>query len=264
MIRKAQDIRAAIYARVSSDQQAEAGTIGSQVEALQQRVQEDGLLLEPEFCFLDDGYTGATLIRPALERLRDVAATGAIDRLYVHCPDRLAQVRLSGSAGRRVEAMRGGTDLPEPRTGPHAGGGVAASGPGHGGGIRTGEDPGAQPARQAPRSPPWFSQCSERGALRIPLRSRRQGRPGRLPSGSGRGPRGPAGLPMGGTGPPVDRRSDTPIGKPRHSNTFRQVVLGSNDDLGHVEESRLQGLGRFRQDPRRRAAPSPAATTQRQ
>jgi len=91
MIRKAQDVRAAIYARVSSDQQAEAGTIGSQVEALRQRVQEDGLLLEPEFCFLDDGYTGATLIRPALERLRDVAATGAIDRLYVHCPDRLAR-----------------------------------------------------------------------------------------------------------------------------------------------------------------------------
>ena len=91
MIRKAQDIRAAIYARVSSDQQAEAGTIDSQVEALRQRVQEDSLLLEPEFCFLDDGYTGATLIRPALERLRDVAATGAVDRLYVHCPDRLAR-----------------------------------------------------------------------------------------------------------------------------------------------------------------------------
>jgi len=91
MIRKAQEIRAAIYARVSSDQQAEAGTIASQVAALRQRVQEDRLPLEPEFCFLDDGYTGATLIRPALERLRDVAATGSIDRLYVHCPDRLAR-----------------------------------------------------------------------------------------------------------------------------------------------------------------------------
>ena len=91
MIRKAPDVRAAIYARVSSDQQAEAGTIDSQVEALRRRVQDDGLLLEPEFCFLDDGYTGASLVRPALERLRDVAGTGAIDRLYVHCPDRLAR-----------------------------------------------------------------------------------------------------------------------------------------------------------------------------
>ena len=41
--------------------------------------------------FLDEGYSGATLIRPALERLRDVIAAGAIDRLYVHSPDRLAR-----------------------------------------------------------------------------------------------------------------------------------------------------------------------------
>ncbi len=81
----------AIYARVSSEQQAEAGTINSQIEALKQRVAEDGLILEPGFCFMDDGYSGATLIRPALERLRDTMASGAIDRLYVHSPDRLAR-----------------------------------------------------------------------------------------------------------------------------------------------------------------------------
>ena len=72
----------AIYARVSSEQQAEAGTINSQIEALKQRVAEDGLTLEPGFCFMDDGYSGATLIRPALERLRDTVASGAIDKLY--------------------------------------------------------------------------------------------------------------------------------------------------------------------------------------
>jgi site-specific DNA recombinase len=81
----------AIYARVSSEQQAEAGTINSQIEALKQRVSEAGLALEQEFCFIDDGYSGATLIRPALERLRDTIASGAIDRLYVHSPDRLAR-----------------------------------------------------------------------------------------------------------------------------------------------------------------------------
>ena len=80
----------AIYARVSSEQQAEAATIDSQVDALQGRIAADGLTLETEMRFLDEGYSGATLIRPALERLRDVAATGAIDRLYVHSPDRLA------------------------------------------------------------------------------------------------------------------------------------------------------------------------------
>jgi site-specific DNA recombinase len=81
----------AIYARVSSEQQAEAATIDSQVDALQGQIAADGLTLETEMRFLDEGYSGATLIRPALERLRDVAATGAIDRLYVHSPDRLAR-----------------------------------------------------------------------------------------------------------------------------------------------------------------------------
>jgi site-specific DNA recombinase len=40
---------------------------------------------------LDDGFSGSTLVRPALERLRDRVAEGAIDRLYVHSPDRLAR-----------------------------------------------------------------------------------------------------------------------------------------------------------------------------
>ncbi len=81
----------AIYARVSSDQQAEAGTIGSQLSALQERVAQDGFVLPKEMQFIEDGYTGATLVRPALERLRDLVATGAVDRLYVHSPDRLAR-----------------------------------------------------------------------------------------------------------------------------------------------------------------------------
>jgi len=85
------DLRVAIYARVSSEQQAEAGTIASQVDALIKKVRADGLAMEGELRFIDEGYSGATLVRPALERLRDLAATGAIDRIYVHCPDRLAR-----------------------------------------------------------------------------------------------------------------------------------------------------------------------------
>ena len=45
----------------------------------------------PELTFIDDGCSGATLLRPSLERLRDVAALQGIDRLYVHSPDRLAR-----------------------------------------------------------------------------------------------------------------------------------------------------------------------------
>ena len=84
-------LRAALYARVSSQQQAEANTIASQVEALQARIQADGLTWEADACFLDEGYSGSTLLRPALERLRDQVAAGAVDRLYVHSPDRLAR-----------------------------------------------------------------------------------------------------------------------------------------------------------------------------
>lgn len=83
--------RAAIYARVSSERQAQEDTIDSQVQALRGRVQEEGLTLDEELCFIDDGYSGSTLVRPALERLRDQASAGAIDRLYVHSPDRLAR-----------------------------------------------------------------------------------------------------------------------------------------------------------------------------
>jgi site-specific DNA recombinase len=80
-----------IYARVSSDQQTQQGTIDSQVAALRQRVQADGLVLEEELCFVEDGYSGSTLVRPALERLRDIAWSGGFQRLYVHSPDRLAR-----------------------------------------------------------------------------------------------------------------------------------------------------------------------------
>jgi len=84
-------IRPAAYGRVSSDKQADELTIDSQVAALRQRIVEDGLKLDDELCFLDEGYSGHTLIRPALEKLRDVAHCGGIDRLYVHSPDRLAR-----------------------------------------------------------------------------------------------------------------------------------------------------------------------------
>ena len=81
----------AIYARVSSEPHAETHTIARQVAALRERVAADGLAVSEAMQFLDEGYSGATLVRPALERLRDVIAAGSVDRLYVHSPDRLAR-----------------------------------------------------------------------------------------------------------------------------------------------------------------------------
>src|SRR5712691_5985533 len=85
------EIQVAIYAQVSSEQQSEAKTIESQLSELRAHVKALGLLLPSEHEFIDNGYSGSTLIRPALEQLRDVVAAGGIDQVYVHCPDRLAR-----------------------------------------------------------------------------------------------------------------------------------------------------------------------------
>lgn len=84
-------IRVALYARVSSERQADELTIESQVAALRQRIAADRCQLEAELCFRDDGFSGYTMRRPGLEQLRDLAYSGVIDRLYVHSPDRLAR-----------------------------------------------------------------------------------------------------------------------------------------------------------------------------
>src|SRR4029453_14252242 len=85
------DLRVAIYARVSGEQQVKEDTIDSQLEAVTQRVASDALGCDPELRFVDDGYSGSLLAPPGLERLRDQAAAGAIDRLYLLDPDRLSR-----------------------------------------------------------------------------------------------------------------------------------------------------------------------------
>jgi site-specific DNA recombinase len=84
-------LRVAFYARVSGEQQEKEDTIASQLEALAQRIATDGSECEPELHFVDDGCSGYILTRPGLERLRDQAAAGAIDRLDVLDPDRLSR-----------------------------------------------------------------------------------------------------------------------------------------------------------------------------
>src|SRR3954451_5308254 len=85
------DLRVGFYARVSGERQAKEDTIASQIEAVMKRVADDALECDPELRFVDDGYSGSILVRPGLERLRDQAAAGAIDRLYVLDPDRFSR-----------------------------------------------------------------------------------------------------------------------------------------------------------------------------
>ena len=83
------EIRAAIYARVSTDLQEKEQTIRSQLEALRGYVLERGYIIVAEY--IDDGYSGATLDRPGLDRLRDALRTGEMDVVVFHSPDRLAR-----------------------------------------------------------------------------------------------------------------------------------------------------------------------------
>jgi site-specific DNA recombinase len=82
---------AAIYARVSSDKQREENTIASQTAALVAFAREQQFEVPREWVFEDDGYSGASLIRPGLERVRDLAAEGLIQAVLIYAPDRLSR-----------------------------------------------------------------------------------------------------------------------------------------------------------------------------
>ena len=85
------DKPAAIYARVSSDQQKENHTIQSQTAALIQYAKTHEYAVPPAWQFQDEGYSGATLLRPGLEAVRDLAAAGQIAAVLVYSPDRLSR-----------------------------------------------------------------------------------------------------------------------------------------------------------------------------
>ncbi len=82
---------AAIYARVSSEQQREENTIASQTAALIEFAKNHDLEVPKEWVFEDEGYSGATLERPGLERVRDLAAEGQIQVMLAYSPDRLSR-----------------------------------------------------------------------------------------------------------------------------------------------------------------------------
>ena len=82
---------AAIYARVSSERQKEEQTIASQTAVLKEYADAEGYTVAAEWIFQDEGYSGSLLVRPGLERLRDLAAEGQIETILVYSPDRLSR-----------------------------------------------------------------------------------------------------------------------------------------------------------------------------
>ena len=106
---------AAIYARVSSKRQAKDHTIGSQLAALRDHAATSRVDVPEEWVFCDEGHSGATLVRPALEALRDLAAQGCIDVVLIYFLDRLARkfayqallIEELARCGTRVEFVNG-------------------------------------------------------------------------------------------------------------------------------------------------------------
>lgn len=85
----AQNIRAAIYARVSSEEQREGHTIDSQVAELERFASEKNWQIAG--VYKDDGWSGSLLARPELDRLRDDASRGLFDLVLLNDVDRLAR-----------------------------------------------------------------------------------------------------------------------------------------------------------------------------
>jgi site-specific DNA recombinase len=106
---------AVIYTRVSSARQKQDDTIASQTAAVRSYAEQQGYDVPAEWVFEDDGHSGATLVRPALERLRDLVASVPIEVVVCHSPDRLARkfayqallIEEFIRAGVRVEFVKG-------------------------------------------------------------------------------------------------------------------------------------------------------------
>jgi site-specific DNA recombinase len=81
----------AVYARVSSDRQAQEGTIEFQISAMREFAKTNGFQIDNDLVFVDNGVSGTTLARPGLDALRDRAAAGEIDQVIVLNPDRFAR-----------------------------------------------------------------------------------------------------------------------------------------------------------------------------
>ena len=82
---------AAIYARVSSEQQKEEKTIASQTADLIEFARQENYQIPDEWVFEDEGYSAATIIKPGLERIRDLAAEGQTQAVLALSPDRLSR-----------------------------------------------------------------------------------------------------------------------------------------------------------------------------
>jgi site-specific DNA recombinase len=87
-------MRVAIDGRVSTSHQVDHQTLEQPLERLTAHVRAhaaEDWALNLAHVFRDDGYSGAVLARPGLDRLRDAVKAREVDRVLVTAPDRLAR-----------------------------------------------------------------------------------------------------------------------------------------------------------------------------
>lgn len=81
----------AVYIRWSSDEQGEGTTLEVQQERCSLFVRSQGWEVNPELVFVEDGYSGGNLERPALTRLRQAVSAGRVDCVVTYRLDRLSR-----------------------------------------------------------------------------------------------------------------------------------------------------------------------------
>jgi site-specific DNA recombinase len=81
----------AVYIRWSTDDQGEGTTLDVQLEGCRHYALSQGWQVRPGLIFIDDGYSGGTLDRPAMNRLRAAVQQGAVDCVIVFKMDRLSR-----------------------------------------------------------------------------------------------------------------------------------------------------------------------------
>ena len=82
-------LRVALYARVSTEEQREGQTIDAQIAEIERFIKDKGWAVTA--VYKDEGWSGSILARPALDRLRDDSTKGLFDAAIVNDVDRLAR-----------------------------------------------------------------------------------------------------------------------------------------------------------------------------
>lgn len=82
---------AALYARVSTQGQEKEQTINSQIAEIEAKAKQDGNTIGVNLHFIDEGWSGELLARPALDNLRDAIKNKLFEVLYLYDLGRLSR-----------------------------------------------------------------------------------------------------------------------------------------------------------------------------